>query len=477
MVPWWSSTAARLPLLALRLLDALARAALPRAWRLLRGAASGDALLAALVALVVRRLLWWQSALERRAWFALGLQRELAAGALSAVWRRARRGRAAVQGWSVAREAVNGGSRRAGEYVFALAQLDQGVFTETRKVFELLSWTRQVGARMEADGFCAFDYEADGVACRAVVSKVACTRARRALGLKPSRSLAPPGLAELGEGEAEASAAVARPLLLNLHLHGGGYVSGTLDASTSAGWHFCRTAADRGDPFDLVTVLVDYRLAPEARFPAAVVDAAAAVRWHAALPGAPRFVLTGESAGGGLCAATLIALRDGFDAHLTPQQLAAHPRAPRGAAAKSSMPAAAVLMSPMLSCRHDAEFCAARGETDVISGLTARGSAKHYVPCPNTAASNALASPLVADLAGLPPLLVVAGECEIFFTSCDDFVRRAKRQGGAHAATLRAFAGQTHCFQLLWEPDAGGECQRAYDEAIAFAAAHALAAT
>ncbi len=369
------------------------------------------------------------------------------------------------------REAVNGGSRSAGEYVFALAQLDVGVFVEARKFFELVSWTRQIGARMDADGYTSFDYEASGVQCRAVVSKSACARARRALGLKPSCSLAPEWQEQ---SETDADVVGARPLLLNLHLHGGGYVSGTLDASTSAGWHFCRTAADRREPFDLVTVLVDYRLAPEARFPAAVVDAAIAVRWHSALPGAPRVVLTGESAGGGLCAATLIALRDGLEAHLTPLQLAAHPHAPRGAATKSSLPVAAVLMSPMLSCEHDAEFCTTRGEMDVISGLTARSSAKHYVPCPNAAAGNALASPLVADLAGLPPLFVVAGECEIFISWCEQFVRRARRHSGPQAATLRTFAGQTHCFQLLWEPDAGGECQRAYDEAIAFAGAHAF---
>ncbi|MEV1155207.1 alpha/beta hydrolase [Micromonospora chokoriensis] len=98
-----------------------------------------------------------------------------------------------------------------------------------------------------------------------------------------------------------------RPHALVVYLHGGGFIAGSLDGYD----HVCRHyAAEAG----VAVVAVDYRLAPEAPFPAAVEDSVAAVRWtidHAAerVPGA-RVAVMGDSAGGGLAAATTLLCRD-----------------------------------------------------------------------------------------------------------------------------------------------------------------------
>ncbi|WP_327036282.1 alpha/beta hydrolase [Micromonospora ureilytica] len=98
------------------------------------------------------------------------------------------------------------------------------------------------------------------------------------------------------------------PHALVVYLHGGGFIAGSLDGYD----HICRHYASEAG---VAVVAVDYRLAPEAPFPAAVEDGVAAVRWaieHAAerVPGA-RVAVMGDSAGGGLAAATALVCRDG----------------------------------------------------------------------------------------------------------------------------------------------------------------------
>jgi len=105
-----------------------------------------------------------------------------------------------------------------------------------------------------------------------------------------------------------------------LYLHGGGYVSGSIAVYRSMAANLSRAAQAR-------VLTIDYRLAPEHPFPAAVEDSIASYRWLLSLGIKPtRIVIAGDSAGGGLTAATLVAIRD----------------------AKLPLPAAGVLLSPMV---------------------------------------------------------------------------------------------------------------------------------
>ena len=91
-----------------------------------------------------------------------------------------------------------------------------------------------------------------------------------------------------------------------LYLHGGGYVMGLIGSHRALASHLAAAA-------DARVLLIDYRLAPEHPFPAAVDDAVAAWRWMVGPGGADgtRSVVAGDSAGGGLTAATVLALKQG----------------------------------------------------------------------------------------------------------------------------------------------------------------------
>jgi acetyl esterase/lipase len=203
-----------------------------------------------------------------------------------------------------------------------------------------------------------------------------------------------------------------------LYLHGGGYCIGSLNTHRGMA---ARVAAVCG-----ARVLnVDYRLAPEHPHPAAVDDAVAAYRWLLGAGVAPGAVVVGgDSAGGGLVVATLLALRD----------------------AGEPMPAAGVCMSPWvdLTCTGET-FETKAGEDPMCSkeGLDEMAAAyagEHGVDHP-------LVSPVHADLSGLPPLLVQVGTAEVLL---DDAVRLAERARAAGVdVRLEAWDDLVHVFQAF----------------------------
>lgn len=184
-----------------------------------------------------------------------------------------------------------------------------------------------------------------------------------------------------------------------LYLHGGGYVIGSVKMYRETIARLARAAGARG-------LGVDYRLAPEHPFPAAVEDGTAAYRWllsQGIEPG--RIVIAGDSAGGGLTLAVLVALRD----------------------AGVKMPAAGIPISPWVDLEALGESMTTKAAVDpIVQRDLVMPMAKFYLGGrdPRTP----LAAPLYADLRGLPPLLILVGSAE---TLLDDSTRIAKKAEAA----------------------------------------------
>jgi acetyl esterase/lipase len=221
-----------------------------------------------------------------------------------------------------------------------------------------------------------------------------------------------------GVPAAEITVAGIEPRHVVLYFHGGVYVLGdALGAADLASQVGRRTGAK--------VFSVDYRLAPEHPFPAAVEDALAA--YEALLEGgtAPSdIVVAGESAGGGLAVATLVNARD----HALP------------------LPAAAFVMSPYADLTLAGTTLETKREVDP---LLSRESLTARVPDYTAGQDAALGviSPIFADLSGLPPLIIQCGTHEVLL---DDAIRLAQRAATADVAvTLDITAGVTHVFQTF----------------------------
>jgi acetyl esterase/lipase len=201
-----------------------------------------------------------------------------------------------------------------------------------------------------------------------------------------------------------------------LYFHGGVYVIGSAAATVPLVGDLVRRTGVRA-------ITLDYRLAPEHPYPAAVDDARAAYEGllgQGVDPG--RIVLAGESAGGGLAVATLLAARE----------------------AGLPMPVGAYLMSPYADLTLSGESLAGRESLDPVltpEGLRVR--APEYIA--GADASDPLISPIFGDLNGLPPLLIQVGSHEILLS---DALRLAQRAATSDVAvTLDVTPGAPHVFQ------------------------------
>jgi acetyl esterase/lipase len=203
-----------------------------------------------------------------------------------------------------------------------------------------------------------------------------------------------------------------------LFLHGGGYCSGSLVSHRTM-------AAEAGRAAGVPTLAVDYRLAPEHPFPAAIDDAATAWEWLLAEGHRPEEIIVGgDSAGGGLS----LALWQWLD------------RSGR------SGPAGLWLVSPWTDLTLSG---ASIDDNDAVDPLLHRAYLEElvtaYVP-PDVARDDPRVSPLFADLTGLPPTLVQVGTDE---TLLDDAVRLARAAALAGAdVQLHAFPRMIHAFPL-----------------------------
>lgn len=201
-----------------------------------------------------------------------------------------------------------------------------------------------------------------------------------------------------------------------LYLHGGGYVIGSIRAYRKMTGHLANAAGCK-------VLLIEYRLAPEHEFPAAIEDAVSSYRGLLSQGYKPEnIVIAGDSSGGGLAAATLVSLRDSGD----------------------PMPAAAIMASPWIDLEMTGESIRTMAKKDPMLTLqeVKRWSAQYLG---DTDPKNPLASPIYADLKGLPPLLIHAGTREILLDDAKRFAERARDDGVE--VQLDIYDGMWHVYQ------------------------------
>lgn len=198
-----------------------------------------------------------------------------------------------------------------------------------------------------------------------------------------------------------ADASVARPTLV--YLHGGMWILGSLHSHD----RLCRQLA-AGAGIDVLAV--DYRRAPEARYPAPVDDAVAAVAWVRECTDAPAIGIGGDSAGGTIATLAALALRGG-----------------------SGLPLAALVL-----------FCPNTDLTADVASPEIVAAAHLWAP---SASARAAASPLLAaDLSGLPPTLLLTAERDALRAEGDALA--ARLAGAGVPVTHRVEAGAEHGFVM-----------------------------
>ncbi|MDF0518746.1 alpha/beta hydrolase [Bradyrhizobium yuanmingense] len=206
-----------------------------------------------------------------------------------------------------------------------------------------------------------------------------------------------------------------------LYLHGGGFRVGSIVSHRDL-------TARIGHACGCRVVAINYRLAPEHRFPAALDDALAAYRYLLDQGFQPADIaLAGDSAGGNLVLGAMLALRD------------------RGV----TLPAAAVLMSPWTDLAATGASYESRAKADPIhQRAMILALAKSYLGRDGDP-RHPLASPLYADLSGLPPLLIQVGDRETVRDDSTEFAARAR--AAAVNVELQVFDGMIHVFQMFPE--------------------------
>ena len=186
-----------------------------------------------------------------------------------------------------------------------------------------------------------------------------------------------------------------------LYLHGGGYVEGSITSHQDLAQRISSISKTKA-------LILDYRLAPEHPFPAALEDSMSAYEWLINSKGynPKKLIIAGDSAGGGLTIATLVKIRE------------------QGI----SLPAAAVCLSPWTDLALTGDSMKLKLHEDpFVSPDGLMFDASLYLG--KTDPKNPFASPLYANLKGLPPLCIQVGSAEILLDDATRLAKRAKKAG------------------------------------------------
>lgn len=184
-------------------------------------------------------------------------------------------------------------------------------------------------------------------------------------------------------------------------VHGGGWCMGTAHGYREFAYRISRAA-------DARVLVVDYRLAPENPFPAPLDDVVAAYRWARAQDGVRRVAFVGDSAGGGLVVSALITLRDAGDVAAS----------------------ASVVCSPLVDLAGEGASLTERAHLDPLPAAALVGAMGGAYLGGKEPKETPIASPLYADLHGLPPLRVLVGTDEGLHDDSVRLVEKVRAAGG-----------------------------------------------
>jgi acetyl esterase/lipase len=214
--------------------------------------------------------------------------------------------------------------------------------------------------------------------------------------------------------------AQANPERVIVYLHGGGYVVGSID-------DYKMLCGQMADVLKTNLLIPEYRLAPENPFPAAVEDAKDIYRWLLEQGFKPaNIVIAGDSAGGGLGLAAVLALRDDG----------------------VPLPAAIVCLSPWADLTFQGQSHQAKAKSEaMLTSEKLHEWAGFYAGAENPA--HPLISPVYADFRGFPPLLIQVGSEEILLDDARMVAEKARAAGVD--VTLKIWEGMWHVWQMLGE--------------------------
>ncbi|MEI6089376.1 MAG: alpha/beta hydrolase [bacterium] len=202
-----------------------------------------------------------------------------------------------------------------------------------------------------------------------------------------------------------------------LYVHGGGYVSGSCNDHRGFVSKFAKSSG-------VTNLTYEYRLAPENTFPAALDDSVTVYKSLLNSGYKPEnIMIVGESAGGGLCLAALLALKE--------QNI--------------PFPRAAVSISPWTDLTCSSESYKTKNKKSLAPLNSWNVFSKYYVG--DNDASNPLISPLFGNLEGLPPILINSGTDDELYEDGEKFYEKAKSAGVD--ITFRAGENMVHCYPLL----------------------------
>ncbi|MCG2621217.1 alpha/beta hydrolase [Arthrobacter sp. I2-34] len=211
-----------------------------------------------------------------------------------------------------------------------------------------------------------------------------------------------------------------------LYLHGGGYIGGSANGHRKLAAHIAKAAG-------LPVFVLDYRLAPEHPYPAALEDSLAAYEWILA-KGAPaeRVAIVGDSAGGALATAVALHRRD----------------------AGLPLPGAIATMSPFYDIAATGRTFETNAGKDAIADRSGIDGLHALILGEGVTVDNPYLNALKSDPAGLPPVHIAFGGDETLLSGGEDFAELARGKGVE--VELEVYEGQQHVFQVLAgaDPDA-----------------------
>ncbi|MFN0090594.1 MAG: alpha/beta hydrolase [Acidimicrobiales bacterium] len=211
----------------------------------------------------------------------------------------------------------------------------------------------------------------------------------------------------------------AAPDAAVLYLHGGGYAAGSINTHKNLTGALAKAMGCR-------VLALDYRLAPENPHPAPVDDALAGYRYLLGQGIPPeRVAISGDSAGGGLTMAALLAIKQ----------------------AGEPLPAAAAPISPWVDMTGSGESMETRAAVDPMVSQKGLLEMAECFLGKDGDRTDPLASPLEGDLSGLPPLLIHVGDCEVLLSDSERLAEKAKAAGVD--VTLEVWPEMTHVWHAL----------------------------